>query len=128
MNTKYKIALAVLAGAGLGAAAMQGLHAQAKPKAYIVSESEVLDAAANDAYRPLIIAAIQAAGGRRLAPPGGKTLAFVGETPKRVSISEWESLEKAQAYQNSEAYKNLAPQRDKATKTVRSYAIEGAAN
>jgi uncharacterized protein (DUF1330 family) len=128
MNTKYKIALAVLAGAGLGAAAMQGLHAQAKPKAYIVSESEVLDAAANDAYRPLIIAAIQAAGGRRLAPPGGKTVAFVGEAPKRVSISEWESLEKAQAYQNSEAYKNLAPQRDKAIKIIRSFAIEGAAN
>ena len=33
MNTKYKIALAVLAGAALGAAAVEGLHAQAKPKA-----------------------------------------------------------------------------------------------
>ena len=44
MNTKFKIALAVVAGAALGAAAMQGLHAQAKPKAYTVSELEVIDA------------------------------------------------------------------------------------
>jgi len=33
MNTKFKIALAIVAGAALGATAMQGLHAQAKPKA-----------------------------------------------------------------------------------------------
>jgi len=36
MNTNFKITLAVVAGAALGAAAMQGLHAQAKPKAYSV--------------------------------------------------------------------------------------------
>src|ERR671934_2533513 len=40
MNTKYKIVLAVVAGAALGAAAVQGLHAQAKPKAYLISETE----------------------------------------------------------------------------------------
>ncbi len=128
MNSKYKIALAVLVGAALGAAAVQGLHAQSKPKAYIVTETEVLDAAALDAYRPLIVAALQAAGGRRLAPAGNKTVAFVGEAPKRIGITEWDSLEKAQAYRNSEAFKKLAPQRDKAVKTIRSYAIEGAAN
>jgi hypothetical protein len=33
MNTKFKIAMAVVTGAALGAAAVQGLHAQAKPKA-----------------------------------------------------------------------------------------------
>jgi uncharacterized protein (DUF1330 family) len=128
MNVRYKIGLAVVVGAALGSAAVQGLHAQAKPKAYVVSETEVLDAAALATYVPLIRAAIDAAGGRRLASPGGKTVAFVGEAPKRVAVSEWESLEKAQAFQSSEAYKNLAPQRDKATKTLRSYAIESAAN
>jgi hypothetical protein len=39
MNTKFKFALAVVAGAALGAAAVQGLHAQAKPKAYSVTET-----------------------------------------------------------------------------------------
>jgi hypothetical protein len=45
MNPKSKIVLAVVVGAALGAAALQGLHAQTKPKAYIVTDSEVLDAA-----------------------------------------------------------------------------------
>ena len=124
MNTKYKIALSVLAGAALGAAAVQGIHAQSQPKAYIVTESEVLDAAALAAYGPLVRAASDAAGGRRLSPPGGKIVALVGEPPKRIGITEWESLEKAQAYRNSAAYKDLAPQREKATKTIRRYAVE----
>ena len=124
MNTKYKTVVAVVAGAALGAAAVQGLHAQAKPKAYIVTESEVLDAAALAAYRPKVVAAIQAAGGRRLAPATDKVVAFVGQAPKRIGITEWDTLEKAQAYRNSAAFKNLAPERDKAVKTVRSFAVE----
>jgi uncharacterized protein (DUF1330 family) len=124
MNTKYKFVVAVVAGAALGAAAVQGLHAQAKPKAYIVTESEVLDAAALAAYRPKIVAAIQAAGGRRLAPATDKIVVFVGQAPKRIGITEWDTLEKAQAYRNSAAFKNLAPERDKAVKTVRSFAVE----
>jgi hypothetical protein len=32
MNTKFKVALTIVAGVALGATAMQGLHAQAKPK------------------------------------------------------------------------------------------------
>jgi hypothetical protein len=47
-----------------------------------------------------------------------------GEAPKRVGIQEWESLEKAQAFRNSDAFKKLTPQRDKAVKTIRSYAVE----
>ena len=124
MNTKYKIVVAVVAGAALGAAAVQGLHAQAKPKAYIVTESEVLDATALAAYRPKVVAAIQAAGGRRLAPATDKIVAFVGQAPKRIGITEWDTLEKAQAYRNSAAFKNLAPERDKAVKAIRTFAVE----
>ena len=39
MNSWYKFALSMLAGVALGAAAVQGLHAQAKPKAYLITES-----------------------------------------------------------------------------------------
>jgi uncharacterized protein (DUF1330 family) len=124
MKTRYTVALSMLAGIAIGAVAIQGLHAQAKPKAYVISETEVLDAAALAAYSPLIRAATDAAGGRRLSPPGGKIVAFAGEPPKRVGIQEWDSLEKAQAFRNSAAYKDLAPQRDKAVKAIRSYAVE----
>jgi len=44
--------------------------------------------------------------------------------PKRVAITEWDSLEKAQAFYNSKAWKDLAPQRDKAVKIIRRYVVE----
>ena len=125
MNSKFKIALAIIAGAGLGAVAVQGLHAQAKPKAYTVSELETLDAAANDAFVPLIQAAQKAAGGRNFRTGGGKIVAMEGAAaPKRVAITEWDSLAKAQAFYNSKAWNDLTPQREKAVKTMRRYIVE----
>jgi hypothetical protein len=76
MNPKSRIVLAVVVGAALGAAAVQGLHAQAKPRAYIVTETEVIDAAALAAYGLQAQAAARAAGGRPgIVPAGGKSLA-----------------------------------------------------
>ena len=125
MNTKFKIALAVVAGAALGAAAVQGLHAQSKPKAYSVTETESLDAAAQAAYTPLARAAITAAGARNFRTGGGRIVAIEGAAaPKRVAISEWDSLEQAQAFYNSKAWTDLTPQRDKAVKTIRRYVVE----
>ncbi len=42
MNTKAKIMIAAAAGAAVGAMAIEGLHAQAKLKAYSVGEFEVI--------------------------------------------------------------------------------------
>jgi uncharacterized protein (DUF1330 family) len=123
MNTKFKIALAIVAGAALGAAAMQGLHAQAKPKAYAVSELEPLDAAAAAAFAAVARAAHSAAGARPFRTGGGKIVAIDGAAPKSVAIIEWDSLEQAQAFYNSKAWTDL-PQREKATKTIRRYVVE----
>ena len=125
MNTKFKFALAIVAGAALGAAAVQGLHAQAKPKAYLVSESEIVDAAAAAAYGPAVQAAQKAAGGRSFRTTG-KVVANVGTAPQRVGISEWDSLEQAQAWFKSAARKDLEPQRSKAIKIIRQYVVEAA--
>ena len=122
MNTKFKIALAVVAGTALGAAAMQGLHAQAKPKAYLVSESEVLDATALASYTSAIVAVQKAAGGRSFGTRG-KITASVGNAPHRVGISEWDSLDQVQAYLNSEARKKAAGD-GKAVKITRQYIVE----
>src|SRR5215216_3453806 len=124
MNTKFKFALVAAVGAALGAAAMQGLHAQATPKADTVSEPETLDAAANAAFVPLSTAAQTAAGGRNLKTGGGKIVAMEGTAPQRVAITEWNSLDQAQAFYKSKAWSDLAPQRDKALKTIRRYAVE----
>jgi uncharacterized protein (DUF1330 family) len=125
MKTRYNVALSMLTGVAVGAAVIQGLHAQAKPKAYQVTESEMLDAAAVAAYNPVVQAAQKAAGGRSFRTTG-RIVASVGTAPKRVSISEWDSMEMAQAWQNSDARKNLRPQQSKAIKIIRQYIVESA--
>ena len=124
MSSNYKLVFGVVVGAALGAAAIQGLHAQAKPKAYTVSELETLDATANSAFVPLVQAAQQAAGGRNLRTGGGKIVGMEGPPPpKRVGLTEWDSLEKAEAFFKSKAFTDL-PDREKAIKTIRRYAVE----
>ena len=102
---------------------MQGLHAQAKPKAYTITELEVLNAAAQAEFSPRAQAAQNAAGGRNFRTGGGQVVAIEGTAPKNVAIAEWDSLEQAQAFFNSQAWKDLAPQRDKAVKTIRRYVV-----
>src|SRR5215207_5859174 len=120
MNSNSKIVLAVIVGAALGAATLQGLHAQAKPKAYIVSESEILDAAAAAAYGPKNQAAQTAAGARSFRTTG-KITAVVGTAPQRVGISEWDNVDQAQAWLKSDARIKLDPERAKAIKIIRQY-------
>jgi uncharacterized protein (DUF1330 family) len=124
MNSKFKITLAVVVGAAFGAAAVQGLHAQAKPKAYTISDLEVLDAAGQRAFASVVEAAQVAAGGRNLQTAGGKIVALEGVAPKLVAVTEWDSLEKAEAFYKSKAWNDLTPQRNKAVKTIRRFVVE----
>jgi uncharacterized protein (DUF1330 family) len=124
MNRSIALGIAMLTGAAIGASAVNALHAQAKPKAYSVTETQVLDAAATAAYVPLVLAAIKTAGGNTFNTGGGKVVGLVGDAPTRVAINQWDSLEQAQVFYNSAAFKNLAPQRDKAQKVIRSYVVE----
>ena len=123
MKTHYTVAFAMLAGLGLGAVAVQGLHAQAKPNVYAVAEVDIVDQAAYSTYVPKAQAAIKAGGGKILAA-GGKTTTVEGDPPKsRVVIQQWDSLEKYQAYRNSAAFKELLPMREKVAKW-RTFVVE----
>ena len=124
MNQKSKLALALVVGAAIGAAAVQGLHAQAKPKAYQVTELELIDAAAWKTFVQAVRATQQAAGGRNFRTAMGKVVAFVGDPLKHVGITEFDSLDQAVAYRNSQAFKDLDPQRNKAIKITRQYTVE----
>ena len=60
MKTNYKVAIALVAGAALGGAAIQGLHAQAKPPVYTVFEIDVTNVEAyTKEYAPLAQASIK---------------------------------------------------------------------
>jgi uncharacterized protein (DUF1330 family) len=125
MKNRYVVALTLLAGVGLGAVAAQGLHAQAKPQVYLIEE---IDATNPDAYAkeflPLIAAANRAAGVRNLAA-GGKLTVIGGTPPKaRVVIQVWDSVESAQAYRASAAYRDARAIGDKYA-TFRTFIVEG---
>jgi uncharacterized protein (DUF1330 family) len=124
MKVRYTVALAMFASFGLGAAAVQGLHAQAKPPVYSVAEIDILDHAAYSTYVPKAQAAIKEAGGKILA--AGDTITTVeGDPPKsRVVIQQWDSLEKYQAYRNSAAFKDLLPMRTNVAKW-HTFVVEG---
>jgi uncharacterized protein (DUF1330 family) len=131
MNTNYKMGLATLAGIALGAAAVQGLHAQAKPPVYFVAEIEVTNPEAyGKEFAPKAQAIIKSHGGKFLAIGGtaGATakqiIAFEGEAPKRAVVQVWDSMEKLQAWRNDPEYKKLREIGDKYAK-FRSFAIEG---
>ena len=131
MKSQYIVPLAVAAGFGLGAVAVEGLHAQAKPPVYYISEIDVTNpvAYARD-YLPKAQAIIKAAGGRYLAAggaaSGAKVIAIEGEPPKRVVVQVWDSIEKIQAWRANPEYKELRKIGDKYAK-FRSFAVEGSA-
>ena len=124
MKTRYTVALSMLAGVAVGAAAVQGLHAQAKPPVYAVSEIDVrnVDAYLKE-YSPIVQAIIKKGGGTVLAA-SLKVTALEGTAPKRVAINRWESLEAAQALYNSAEFKD-AQQIGNKYATFRRYAVEG---
>ena len=125
MNTKSKMVLALVAGAALGAAATQGLHAQAKLKAYSVSELDITDVKAQEAYLPSARKAIADAHGRPLRTAGGRVVHIEGAAaPKSAAIVEWDSVDDAVAFYKSKAWTDLEPQRAKSYKLVRRYVVE----
>jgi uncharacterized protein (DUF1330 family) len=130
MKTQYAVALAVATGFGLGAAAVQGLHAQAKPPVYYITEVDVSNPEAYaKEYAPKAQATIKAAGGRFLAiggagSSGPKVTAFDGAAPKRAVVQVWDSLEKIETWFNSAEYKEARKIGDKYA-TFRSFAVEG---
>ena len=124
MKPTRKMMLAVLVGATLSSATIYGLHAQAKPKAYTVIEVEVIDEAALKAHLPAVEAALAAAGGHYLNTGGGQIISHLGDSPKRVAIIEWDSLDQAKAFYASGVWKAFVPDRDKVVKTIRRYTVE----
>ena len=125
MKTYYAVASGMLVGAVMGAAAVQSLHAQSKPPAYVISEIDVTnpDAYAKE-FVPLANKALAESGQKRLAS-GGKTLALAGNPPaSRIVLSVFESMEKAQAAYTSPAYIEARKIGDQYGK-LRIFAVEG---
>jgi len=126
MKTKWKVALAVLAGVLLGAAAVSGVQStEAKSgPAYFIAEVQVTDPATMQKYGQQIAAT--------LAPFHHKYLvrshdiqALEGEPPKgSVVVIQFDSMEKAREWYDSPAYAAIKPLRQSAA-TSRIYIVQG---
>jgi uncharacterized protein (DUF1330 family) len=125
MKTRYTAALSVCAGIAVGAAAVQALHAQGKPSAYVIAEIDVTNLGPYDKeYVPPAAKAIADGGGKYIIR-GGRTVSLYGEPPKgRIAVMVFESMEKAQAAFDSAAYKDAKKVGDQYAK-FRVYAVEG---
>ncbi len=125
MKTQYAVMAAVVVGFGLGAVAIEGLHAQAKPPIYYIGEIDLTNPDAYlKEYAPKAQALIKKSGGRFVAA-GGKVTAIEGQPPKsRVAVIVWDSMEKIQAWRNSAEFKENRKIGDKYAK-FRAFTVEG---
>ncbi len=125
MRIQYVVPLAMLAGIGIGAGAVQTLQAQATPPIYYIAEVDVTNLEAyTKEYAPKAQAIIKAAGGRIVAA-GQKVTALEGEPPKpRVAVIVWDSMDKLMAWRNSAAFKETREIGVKYAK-FRNFAVEG---
>ena len=101
MKTRFTTALSMLAGAALGGAAIQALHAQAKPPVYMIAINEVSDQEGySKEYVPPAQKSVKDHGGEYVAAGPGTLLA--GNLPHGpVVILRWESMEALEGWRNS---------------------------
>jgi uncharacterized protein (DUF1330 family) len=118
MQSRYALTLAMLAGFGLGAVAVQGLNAQGTaPKAYaIVDVTEINDPRTFNALLPKEQQAVTAAGGRYVTRTNDIT-AIDGVAPLRFVIIAFDSMSRANSWKESPAQITVNKERIESTKS-----------
>jgi uncharacterized protein (DUF1330 family) len=107
----------MLVGAALGVGAIKMLHAQAKPPAYLISNitvnNETLFKEWADKINPTF-----AQFGAKYVVRGGQTIAIPGsgEPAKRTTLIVFESLEKGEGVERSDAVKQARSMPDRSAK------------
>jgi uncharacterized protein (DUF1330 family) len=131
MKTYLAVPFGMVAGMAVGGFAVQGLHAQAKPPVYLVTEIDVTNPEAyGKEFAPMAQATVRAAGAKftlvgGAAGVGAKPISAIeGTPPKRVTIQQWESMEVLNKWYNSADYQE-ALKIGRQYATFRRYAVEG---
>jgi uncharacterized protein (DUF1330 family) len=101
MKSRFSLALSMLAGAALGGAAIEALHAQAKPPVYMIAINEVSDQGGYaKEYVPPAQKSVKDRGGEYVAAGPGTRLE--GNLPHGpVVILRWDSMEALEGWRNS---------------------------
>ena len=128
MKTTHKMMLTLLGGIALGGATIEGIHAQAKPPTYVVvALLKITDPAG---FKTSVVdkaAAAMAGSGGQFVIRTDKITSLDGPPPQRFVVIAFDSAEKAQAWHNSAAMKDIDAARLKSTDSL-SFSVEGMAN
>jgi uncharacterized protein (DUF1330 family) len=127
METYRTIALSMFVGSIFGAGAIQCLHAQAKPPAYVIGQIEVTN---QEAYKtevaPLVLKALSAADpGFKVLARGGRTVSIDEPPASRVVLYAFTDMDHAIAAYNSPEYKAARRVGEKHAGKFRFFAVEG---
>jgi uncharacterized protein (DUF1330 family) len=124
MTSHLGLGLAMLAGAAIGAFAVNGLNAQTKPGAYAVVD--ITEVSNPDEFKTLLPKAGPAmtAFGGQFVIRTEKITALDGAAPKRFIVIGFDSVDKAKAWNDSAAQKEVNDIRVKSTKS-RSFIVDG---
>jgi uncharacterized protein (DUF1330 family) len=124
MKTKYKLAIALIAGAALGGGAIQQLQAQMKPPTYVVvAIRKITDAEAYKTVLEKAPAAVKGSGGDFIIRTD-KITSLDGTPPARFVLLKFDSVEQAQAWHNSAAQMEVDAIRVKSSDSL-SFIVEG---
>jgi uncharacterized protein (DUF1330 family) len=101
MKARWTVALSMLVGIAVGAAAIQTLHAQAKPPVYMIAINEVSNQEGyTKEYVPPAQKSVKDHGGVYVAAgPGTQVTGNLPNGP--VVILRWDSIEALQSWHNS---------------------------
>ena len=128
MKSSAKLTVALLIGVTVGAVAVHQLHAQAKPPAYVIVQlGAVRDPSVIEELRSKMTAVTLAHGGKYLARGRNVTPLDGKPAPQSVVIIVFENVEKAVAYRNSPALRELMPLREKGAGET-AFVVEGLPN
>jgi uncharacterized protein (DUF1330 family) len=126
MTGTFKITAAIAFGLFIGGGAVQLLHAQSKPPAFVVAEVDVKDRAGfEENFLKATRKDIADHGGKYLAGGYNKTMSLVGSEPaNRVVILQFPNMDAVKAWQDEGAMDMENTVGSKYAK-FRIYAVEG---
>ena len=125
MRKLFGPGLGMIAGIAIGATAIQGLHAQAKPPAayVVIPILKITDADTFKKIAPIAGPAATAAKGHYIIR-SDKITKLDGTPPERLIVIAFNSVKDARAWHDSAAIKQVNDLRAKSTQSL-SYIIEG---
>ena len=128
MTPHHKFAMVLIAGSVIGAAAVEGLHAEAKPPAYVVVDiRSITDPNGLQAVIMKTAPQVLSAAGGHYVIRTNEVTSLDGTPPKRFVLIAFDSVEKAQAWSDMPATKEISAARMKSTDSL-SFIVEGIAN